>query len=169
MNVDYIHALYDYHYGMYNRVWDCIMHLADDQFVQEVRYSIGSVRNHMIHVLAIDQRWIARLRGQDLPEYLSPDKYVTRNAVRGEWDKAVDYVMTYVDNVDEGELARTINFDFSDQATKRVYASPVWQVLMHVANHGTDHRAQVLRILHDFDAPTLEQDFLWWDTWDTEN
>ena len=25
----------------------------------------------------------------------------------------------------------------------------VWQVLLHVVNHGTDHRAQVLRILND--------------------
>lgn len=169
MNVDYIRTLIDYHYGMYDRVWDCIMHLTDEQFVQEVDYSIGSVRNHMIHVLEIDQRWVARLREQDLPEYLSPDEYVTRNTVRGEWDKAVDYVMNYVDNVDEGELARSMNFEFSDPATKRVYTSPAWEVLMHVANHGTDHRSQVLRILHDLGAPTLEQDLLWWDTWDTEN
>ncbi|MBK7915376.1 MAG: hypothetical protein IPJ94_03790 [Chloroflexi bacterium] len=25
----------------------------------------------------------------------------------------------------------------------------VWQVLLHVANHGTDHRAQLLRLLND--------------------
>ncbi len=168
MNVDYIDTLYHYHYGMYDRVWDCIMHLTDEQFVQEVDYSIGSVRNHMIHVLEIDQRWIARLQEQILPEYLSPDEYVTRNAVRGEWDKAVSYVMNYVNKVDEGELARTMSFDFN-LPTNKIYTSPVWQVLMHVANHGTDHRSQILRILHDFGAPTLEQDLLWWDTWDTDN
>ncbi len=25
----------------------------------------------------------------------------------------------------------------------------VWQVLLHVVSHGTDHRSQMLRILHD--------------------
>jgi uncharacterized damage-inducible protein DinB len=37
-------------------------------------------------------------------------------------------------------------------------------VLLHVANHGTDHRAQLLRALHDFGAPTFDQDlilYLW--------
>ncbi len=169
MNVDYIRTLYNYHYGMYNRIWDCIKHLTDEQFVQEVDYSIGSVRNHMLHVLEIDQRWVARLQDHVLPEYLSLDEYVTRNAVRSEWDKTVEYVIKYINKVDEDELARTMNFDFSDQTTKRVYTSPVWEVLMHVANHGTDHRAQVLRVLHDLGAPTLEQDLLWWDTWDIEN
>jgi uncharacterized damage-inducible protein DinB len=39
-------------------------------------------------------------------------------------------------------------------------SEPVWQILLHVANHGTDHRAQILRILHDFEAPTFDQDFI---------
>ena len=35
-----------------------------------------------------------------------------------------------------------------------------WQVLLHVVNHGTDHRGQILRILHDFGAPTFDQDLM---------
>ena len=37
---------------------------------------------------------------------------------------------------------------------------PRWQALLHLANHGTDHRAQMLRILADLGAPTFEQDLL---------
>jgi uncharacterized damage-inducible protein DinB len=37
---------------------------------------------------------------------------------------------------------------------------PAWQVFAHVANHGTDHRAQILRLLHDLGAPTFSQDFM---------
>jgi uncharacterized damage-inducible protein DinB len=36
----------------------------------------------------------------------------------------------------------------------------VWQVLLHVANHGTDHRAQLLRILHDLGVKTESQDYI---------
>ena len=38
------------------------------------------------------------------------------------------------------------------------------EVLIHVVNHGTDHRAQILARLHELGAPTLEQDlmlYLW--------
>ena len=36
----------------------------------------------------------------------------------------------------------------------------VWQVLVHVVNHGTDHRAQILRILHELGVKTQSQDFI---------
>jgi uncharacterized damage-inducible protein DinB len=41
---------------------------------------------------------------------------------------------------------------------------PRWQIITQVTNHGTDHRAQLLRILHDFGAPTFGQDLIlyWW-------
>jgi uncharacterized damage-inducible protein DinB len=159
MNVETIRKLFDYHYGMYGQVWDCIMHLSDEQFVQEVDYSIGSVRNHMVHMLSIDQWWVARIQGLPLPEF-SPEEFKTREVVRGEWDKAVDRVMTYINKLTEAELARTMEFHFDN----KVYTAAVWMVLIHVANHGTDHRSQILRLLHDLGAPTLEHelmDYLW--------
>ncbi len=38
----------------------------------------------------------------------------------------------------------------------------VWQVLLHVANHGTDHRAQVLRLLNDLGVKTTYQDYIFY-------
>jgi uncharacterized damage-inducible protein DinB len=38
----------------------------------------------------------------------------------------------------------------------------VWQVLLHVVNHGTDHRAQLLRLLHDLGVKTTSQDFIFY-------
>jgi uncharacterized damage-inducible protein DinB len=38
----------------------------------------------------------------------------------------------------------------------------VWQVLLHVVNHGTDHRAQLLRLIHDLGVKTTSQDFIFY-------
>ncbi len=38
----------------------------------------------------------------------------------------------------------------------------VWQVLLHVANHGTDHRAQLLRMLNDLGIKTTSQDYIFY-------
>jgi uncharacterized damage-inducible protein DinB len=46
------------------------------------------------------------------------------------------------------------------EATARGMRGPAWHVLAHLVNHGTDHRAQVLRVLHDFGAPTFDQDLV---------
>jgi uncharacterized damage-inducible protein DinB len=38
----------------------------------------------------------------------------------------------------------------------------VWQVLLHVVNHGTDHRAQLLRLLNDLGVETSSQDYIFY-------
>jgi uncharacterized damage-inducible protein DinB len=38
----------------------------------------------------------------------------------------------------------------------------VWQVLLHVANHGTDHRAQILKLLNDLGIQTIYQDYIFY-------
>ncbi len=38
----------------------------------------------------------------------------------------------------------------------------VWQVLLHVVNHGTDHRAQLLRLLNELGVETTWQDYIFY-------
>jgi uncharacterized damage-inducible protein DinB len=38
----------------------------------------------------------------------------------------------------------------------------LWQVLLHVVNHGTDHRAQALRMLNDLGVKTVSQDYIFY-------
>jgi uncharacterized damage-inducible protein DinB len=38
----------------------------------------------------------------------------------------------------------------------------LWQALLHVANHGTDHRAQILRLLNDLGVKTTSQDYIFY-------
>jgi len=38
----------------------------------------------------------------------------------------------------------------------------VAETLLHVVNHGTDHRAQILAMLHGMGAPTVAQDLLFY-------
>lgn len=38
----------------------------------------------------------------------------------------------------------------------------VWQALLHVVNHGTDHRAQLLRSLHGLGLQTSSQDYIFY-------
>ncbi len=36
----------------------------------------------------------------------------------------------------------------------------LWQALLHVANHGTEHRTQILRALNDLGVKTAPQDYI---------
>jgi uncharacterized damage-inducible protein DinB len=169
MDIDQIRDLYDYHYALHRKLWGCIDYLTDEQFTQPIPYSIGAVRNHMIHLASVDQRWIARVAGTPLPDRLSYDDYPTQAAARARWDEVEVRVLDVVMNqITDADLARVIEYPIHRAVTPdRTFTatSAVWQILVHIVNHGTDHRAQVLRLLHDFGAPTLEQDMMiyWWE------
>ena len=155
-SINYIRTLFDYDQALYRRVWESIMQLTDAQFVQEVDYSHGSIRNQIVHVATVDERWLRGLHEQpDARQFnLDPTDYPTRESARVLWDSTALKVTDYVAALDAGDLERQ---------PQGMYG-PVWQVLAHMVNHGTDHRAQILRLLHDFGAPTFDQDlvlYLW--------
>lgn len=162
-----IRRLFATNEALHRRLWASIEHLSEEQFVQEVPYSIGSVRNHMVHLASVDQRWLSRVARTALPDRLQYEDYPTKAAARTIWEEAQMHVRWVLATLTEVHLTRTLTFDIQrgdPPQTLTVHAA-VWQVLMHVLNHGTDHRAQVLRLLHDFGVPTFEQDWMiyWWD------
>ncbi len=164
MNISAIKKMYQYHFAMHRKVWDkCISTLTDEQFVQDVGYSWGSIRNQCYHVIRVDGRWFSRIKGVSLPDYgLEPD-YPTKASIRAFWDKVEKDIMTYLDTLTSSDLEREISFDMPHRGGMKT--NQVWEILVHVINHGTDHRAQILGMLHQMGAPTMEHDMMlyWWE------
>jgi uncharacterized damage-inducible protein DinB len=148
--------LIEYNYASYGRVWDSIATLSDEQFVADIDYAHGSLRNQIVHVATVDVRWVRGLTEQ--PEArafnLDPADYPTRESARTLWDATETEVKAYVTSLTDEDVGRV----------PQGMGGPVWQVVAHLVNHGTDHRAQILRALHDIGAPTFDQDlvlYLW--------
>lgn len=163
MNADSIRSLYAYHIAANRRLWDeGVMALTDAQYTQDIPYSLGSVRNHLVHCVSVDQRWFARLRQVDVPERLEAADFPDRARLRETWDEVEVMMQNYVDNLTEAQAAATLRYP---TGRRGLTSSLAWRILVHVVNHGTDHRAQLLRMLHEFGAPTFEQDMMiyWWD------
>jgi uncharacterized damage-inducible protein DinB len=156
MQSGYIQQLFEYNYALHRKVWDCIAHLTPEQFVQEIDYSIGSVRNHMVHLASVDQRWLTGVQGEPITDHLNLAAYPTPEAARTIYDVVEQRALTYIQQADDQELNRVLKMTIR----RGTIEHPVWQILVHIVNHGTDHRAQVLPILHRFGGPTLEQDFM---------
>jgi uncharacterized damage-inducible protein DinB len=81
------------------------------------------------------------------------EEYRTRESVRLICDRSAEEVTTFAAGLTETDLKHT----------PPGMPLPIWQTLLHLVNHGTDHGAQVLRALHALEAPTFDQDlaFYW--------
>lgn len=155
MNADAFRQLYEYHFAENRKIWDAhIAPLTPEQFAQPVEYSLGSVRNHVIHLMCVDRSWFTELQGKDIPDWPNPDDFADAAAIRAYWDDVEHMMRGFLTGLtDEMLFQRPI----IDEEDKNLIT---WQVLLHVVNHATDHRAQVLRILHDLGVKTGPQDFI---------
>lgn len=130
------------------------MQVSDEQFVDDLPYAHGSIRNQLVHLAMIEARWLRGLRGDHEARtfQLALEDYPTRATLRELWESTVEALPAYVASLTEADLERRApGMD-----------EPVWQVLLHLVIHGVDHRAQVLRLLHDHGGPTFPQDFIFY-------
>ena len=73
MNDEHFKKLYEYHFALNRKIWNlCIEPLTEQQFKEKLGYSTGSVRNQAVHLLNVDDRWFAGLRGQEVPGFINP-------------------------------------------------------------------------------------------------
>jgi uncharacterized damage-inducible protein DinB len=162
MRASEIQELIAYNYALYRRLWESIDRLTDEQYIEPIAYSYGSIRNHMVHLMSNDERWLATATSQPLPDHLRPEAFPNRAVTREKWDSVESMVLTAVQQMDDAAVARELDIPARRRpGGERVpFPTTVWRILMHVVNHGTEHRVQLLRMLYDFGAPTFEQDYM---------
>jgi len=158
MNADAFRHFYNYHFTENRKVLEHVASLTFEQFTQKVDYSRGSVREQVVHLIDAEEMWFSELRGVEpsapLPETVEADD---QDAIRAYWDKVEKNTRAYlVELKDDMLFTKPIKEPEEDQV---LFA---WQVLLHVANHATDHRAQLLRALHDLGVETKSQDYIFY-------
>ena len=157
MNANAFRHFYDYHFTENRKILDtCISSLSQEQFTQNVNYSAGSVRNQIVHLMSVDDTWFSGLRGVEIPESLDPANFDDRNNIRAHWNNVEQNMRAYLAQLRDDMLFEK---PFADGEDKDLI---LWQVLLHVVNHGTDHRAQLLRLLKDFGVKTTSQDYIFY-------
>lgn len=157
MNAEAFRYLYEYHFAENRSLWvHYVIPLSDEQFLRPSAYSIGSVRNQMVHLMNVDNTWFSPLCGEEVPDWLKPEDFPDRAHIRAYWDEVERRIREYLSNLRDDML---FTKPFPEGEDENLV---LWQVLIHVVNHGTDHRAQVLRLIHDLEVKTPPQDFIFY-------
>jgi uncharacterized damage-inducible protein DinB len=149
---------YDYHFAENRKIWDtCVASLSEEQFTRNVDYSQGSVRDQLVHLMSVDEVWFCELQGIEPSEPFTPANLEDRNIIRAHLDRVEQSMRRYLAELrDDMLFAKPILEPEEDRPLI------VWQVLLHVVNHGTDHRAQLLRLLNDLGVKTTSQDYIFY-------
>jgi uncharacterized damage-inducible protein DinB len=156
MNANAFRHFFDYHFSENRNMWDSyITPLSYEHFTQDVGYSHGSIRNQVVHIMSVDETWFSGLRGVGFPEPFPSADFDDRQIIRAHWDNVEQNMRAYLAGLEDDMLSdKPLEGEDKDLI--------LWQVLLHVVNHGTDHRAQTLRLLNDLGVKTTSQDYIFY-------
>ncbi len=113
MNADAFRHLYEYHFTINRKIWDrCVVPLPQELFTRKVDYSVGSVRNQVVHMLNIDERWFSGLRGATAARLHRPGGSTpTKDQIRAKWDQVEADMRAYLGDLRDDQL---IDHPFGD-------------------------------------------------------
>ena len=158
MDAEAIRHFYGYHITENRALWErYVTRLTAEQFTQPLAYAHGSVRDQLLHLMDVDDVWFSELQGVEPLEPAPPAQGDDRQPLRARWDTIEQRMRAYLAALQNEALhTQPIQEPEEDRPLR------VWQVLLHVVNHGTDHRAQLLRSLHDLGLETRSQDYIFY-------
>jgi uncharacterized damage-inducible protein DinB len=154
LSLDYIRLLWDYNYWAQHKLLDCLETVSAEDFVCHIPYSMGSLHEQVVHTMWAEAVWLSRSKFGITFTYYKTEDYPNIASIRQQWASIESDWRAFLAGLSEADLEKRIEVTATD-GTK--FIDVLAQMLIHVVNHGTDHRSQMLRIIHDFGGETYEQ------------
>jgi len=143
-----------------DKICEAVAQLDDAEFRSEAGGSFGSVRATLLHMFGADWVWLERFHGRSPRSMPEPSDPVASLAqVRAKWEPIQDQLRSFVTRLTPGDLAQSLTYtSFAGEPFQRL----VSDALVHLVNHGTYHRGQVVTLLRQLGKPAPSTDYIRW-------
>jgi uncharacterized damage-inducible protein DinB len=152
-------------YAGYN-IWanqkliELILSLPEEQQHKDIVSSFNSLYKTLLHMWDTETAWWQRMKLHE--RIIIPSENfngTTRDVVNGLLNQSRQWE-EWISNASELSLSHVFQY----QTTKKEqFKQPVYQMILHVFNHGTYHRGQLITILRQLGVEKIPQtDFIVW-------
>ena len=115
---------------------------------------VGSVANNLRHTVGAQMVWLARWKGEPRP----PLDHLGSGPWRDAYAVTHAALRAYVDSLSEADCGRVVEYtDFKGVAREM----PLGQLITHLVNHGTHHRAETGLLLERRGRSPGDMDYLY--------
>jgi uncharacterized damage-inducible protein DinB len=147
VSVDTLRLQLDYSAWASQRLLDAAAKLSQEELTRDFKTADKTVLDTLVHTYAADRIWLGRVQAQPRETFVDPeDRDLT--LLQTEWPALHQRWKLWLRDFTDGDVARVIAYH---DLKGRPYSQPVWQILLHLVNHGTHHRGQVSGFLRAMD------------------
>ena len=143
-----------------DKICESVAQLDDAAFASEAGGSFGSVRGTLLHMYGADWVWLERFHGRSPRSMPEPSEPVTTLAqVRAKWEPIQDQLREFAARATLADLGRSLSYtSFAGEPFQRILSD----ALVHLVNHGTYHRGQVVTLLRQLGRSAPSTDYIRW-------
>jgi uncharacterized damage-inducible protein DinB len=146
--LEQIRTAYAYNEWANEKVIKAASQVSDEELLRERATSYSSIAAGLTHIVGVQEGWLSFLAGKQRPPRLeTPAKNVIAT-LRPLFDASHRKLKDWTAGLEEADLDGTLTTTYQGKD----YTYRPWQVLFHLANHGTQHRAEIGIALLALDA-----------------
>jgi uncharacterized damage-inducible protein DinB len=131
----------DYSLWATSKLLDAASRLSPAELTRDLQVSHSSILTTLQHIYYADRNWLARLEGRQI-DFADPAPGPTLEQLKEHWPPVLAGLKGYVEadaDLDRELTSRRLNGD--------TFTIARWKILLHVVNHATLHRGQVMAML----------------------
>jgi uncharacterized damage-inducible protein DinB len=141
------------------QVLQALAELPEADLTRETGTSFGSVLGTMAHILGSEQLWLSRFLGVPLQHLPSIEDFSSYEALRSSYEDFWPQLEVFLASLTLEQL----DSEFSWTNTRgETHDAPLRQLLLHVVNHSTYHRGQVVAQLRQLGRRPPSTDLASW-------
>jgi len=146
MNLESLHFLYRYNAWATERVLDSLEAAGPPVYAAPGCSGHGTVQETLAHLLSTQRAWIGWLEGSiPIVEAIRPQLVAsdvpTVTAARETWAEIARQTDAYLNSLTEKSLREDVSWSLPGGPSG---VTPRWQFLLHLADHGTHTRGQIV-------------------------
>ncbi len=128
-----------YHRWATAQLLDAAASLPPDVLRQNRSSSHGGIFDTLQHIFMSDALWLARLQGNPNAQPVAPADSLDSMASR--WSAVHDGFLQWASSLPDDRWTALLPYR---RLNGQSFEDPIWQIVLHIVNHGTLHRGQVM-------------------------
>jgi uncharacterized damage-inducible protein DinB len=159
--LELVRGLYAYNEWANDHVLDAASRLTEEEFSRTHRASFESVEGNLAHIVGAQIVWLQRWIGGSNPKpVLEFQKIRGLTAIREAFASSHAGLRDFTGSLTDERLEQVLPYrDSAGNPHERV----MWQLMTHVANHGTHHRAETAMAMAAMGKPMRELDYIFFE------
>jgi uncharacterized damage-inducible protein DinB len=132
------------------RLLDAALALDAEMLHREMNVSHRSLFQTLAHIYFGDRVWLERVVALPIP---------AEDPLENAWPKVMERWLEWANAPGDSDLDRIVSYKDTRGNDHR---TPLWQIVLHVVNHGTLHRGQVMAMLRQLGVAPPPTDLIFY-------